>query len=169
MMGLEVKAKKAAIEGQEKTNEGIEIENQIKKGEDTAGRGQLQIGKLGEEVKNLEADTALKNEMKNTQVNKTEFEKWKAEMEELSVKWGKKYELTPHDSTFIKTMKVQGKEIADLKPEDQGWMEAIMKGIYEKEEERKFKEEYYWDADAKTWKAKKPKMYKNPDQPNKVD
>lgn len=63
MMGLEMKRLEKTIEGIEESNEGTRIDNAIKKGDDAAGRGQLEINKLDAETKEILArKTKLDNE-----------------------------------------------------------------------------------------------------------
>jgi hypothetical protein len=60
--------------------------------------------KLVAEFKNIMADTDFKEQVKKTEVSKTEYAKYEAAIKGRTNEWGKKYNLSPEDSAAIKTL-----------------------------------------------------------------
>ena len=72
MMGIQAKMMQKQIEGIEETNEGLRLDNAIKRGDDEAGRGQLEINlqttqkereEIERDLKKLDKDFFIKNDI----------------------------------------------------------------------------------------------------------
>lgn len=59
---------------------------------------------LKAEYRRIMAEADWKEQVKKTEVNKTESAKYQKLLDEMNVEWGTKYKLTPQDSAAVKTL-----------------------------------------------------------------